>query len=153
MELNKMKTQEDKNAQAREQAKAQLETLIEMVDRLDHCQNCTDSDCMEQGEEQDRDDYHDEDKARQIIEEDPLSVEIRSGWYTPGETPEPAEFMILLCTGGPACRICGELDEHKQPDRAWIEFQDWFTSWEQLITNHEESQAILTYCQQFYFGE
>lgn len=55
----------------------------------------------------------DEDEARQRIQEDPLSVEVRKDWYTPGDEPEkPSEFCILLCTGGPAVRLLGDLNEH-----------------------------------------
>jgi hypothetical protein len=94
------------------------------------------------------------DDAYERIQEDPLSIELRSGWYSPGDTPEPEEFCILLCTGGPAVRIIGELDQYRQPCRAWIEYQDWFTPWTELVDiSSEERDAILTYCQQFYFGE
>lgn len=96
--------------------------------------------------------YEDEDAARQAIQEDPLSVEVRSGWYTPGSEAEPEEFKILLCTGGPAVQIRGELDQYRQPSRAWIEFQDWFTSWEELV-EPGSTETLLTYCQEFYFGE
>jgi hypothetical protein len=70
----------------------------------------------------------DEDDARQRISEDPLSVEVRSDWTTPGEELEAAEFCILLCTGGPAVRIVGELNRG-EPCRAWLEYQDWGTPW------------------------
>jgi len=86
------------------------------------------------------------------IQEHPLDVEVRSGWHSPGEeyTP-PEEFLILICTGGPAVRIRGELDEHTWPHRAWLEYQDWGTPWTHY---YEEGAAdvLLTYCQQFYFG-
>ena len=59
----------------------------------------------------DADGCKDQDEARERIEQDPLEVSIRSDWYTPGETPEPTEFRILLCTGGPAVQIKGELDD------------------------------------------
>lgn len=93
------------------------------------------------------------DDAMQRIQEDPLSVEVRTGWYTPGETPEAEEFAILLCTGGPAVRIRGELDQYKQPCRAWLEFQDWGTPWTGYHGENVCMDTLLTYCQQFYFGE
>ena len=65
----------------------------------------------------------DDDDARMSILEDALSVEVRSGWVSLGadRVPmEPEEFCILLTTGGPAVRIRGELDEHKEPSRACI---------------------------------
>lgn len=99
----------------------------------------------------------DEDEARERIQEDALSVEVRSGWATVGETLEPSEFCILLCTGGPAVRIVGELNEHKEPDRARIEHQDWFKPWTTLSPSDYppgfDNDVLLTYCRQFYFGE
>jgi hypothetical protein len=94
----------------------------------------------------------DEDEARKRILEDPLSVEVRSDWTNPCDPLEPSEFRILLCTGGPAVSIVGELDAHKGPSRAWIEYQDWGTPWAQLFDEIEQD-TLLTYCRQFYFGE
>lgn len=93
------------------------------------------------------------DDAYERIQEDPLSVEVRSGWVTPGETMQAEEFTILLCTGGPAVRIVGELDEHREPCRAWMEYQDWFTAWTEYHGDNFDAEVLLTYCQQFYFGE
>lgn len=92
--------------------------------------------------------------AEQRIVEDPLSVEVRSGWVTPGQGEETGtydEFQILLCTGGPAVRIMGELSNN-QPSRAWIEYQDWGTPWTHAPSIIEQD-TLLTYCRQFYFGD
>lgn len=97
--------------------------------------------------------YASADDVRERIQEGPLSVEVRSGWYSPGDDPEPEEFAILLSTGGPALRIRGELDDYKQPRRAWLEYQDWGTPWTEYHGEGLDSGALLTYCQQFYFGE
>jgi len=94
------------------------------------------------------------DEAEARIHEDPLSIEIRGDWYLLGEqTAEPMEFRILLCTGGPAVRIQGELNGHREPEDACIEFQDWGTPWEPVpdVTDAER-EAILYYCRQFYFA-
>lgn len=94
----------------------------------------------------------DRDEAEQRITEDALSVEVRTDWYSPGAEPEPAaEFQILLCTGGPACRIVGELRDGV-PYRAWLEHQDWGTPWTEY---HGEaaSDALCAYAGCFYFGE
>lgn len=90
-----------------------------------------------------------EEEARSRIEEDPLSVEIRSGWGDPGETSEPAEFRILLCTGGPHVEIVGDLDRG-EPSRPRILYKDWGTSGELFDFDHD---AVLTYCRVFYFGD
>lgn len=97
-------------------------------------------------------DCENDEEARERIQEDALSIEVRSSWQSAGETLEPSEFTILLCTGGPACRIVGELDQYNQPCRAWIEYQDWFTPWAELVDGVSHSD-LLTYSQQFYFGE
>jgi hypothetical protein len=96
-----------------------------------------------------------EDEAREAIHNDPLDVQVRSDWYNPcskGEGDSPSEFYILLCTGGPACRIMGELNDYCEPCRAWIEFQDWGTSWTEA-PGIISQDVLLQYCQQFYFGE
>ena len=97
--------------------------------------------------------YESLEDAEQAIDNDPLSVQVRSGWYTPGEgSPDPEEFEILLCTGGPAVRIRGELGMHLEPYRAWIEYQDWFTPWTELVDRPIETSTLLAYCQRFYYG-
>jgi hypothetical protein len=101
--------------------------------------------------------------AEQRIQEDPLSLEVRSGWTTLDEPLQAEEFNILLATGGPAVRIMGELDQG-QPTRAWLEVQDWFTPWTQYhgVTdpndlgariNLPSQDVLLAYASQFYFGE
>jgi hypothetical protein len=101
-------------------------------------------------------DCEDADQARERIEEDPLSVEVRSDWHTPGDRDgmTPAEYCILLCTGGPACRIVGDLDQYGQPTSARIEHKDWGTSWAEYHSSEEADRAsLLAYARCFYFGE
>lgn len=99
------------------------------------------------------DDYDfDREAAEQRIQEDPLSVQVRSNWVTPGEKMEPAEYEILLCTGGPAVRMTGDLDEHAEPESAELEFQDWYTPWNRLPTDSDEESDMVTYAQQFYYS-
>lgn len=94
------------------------------------------------------------DDAEQRIQEDPLSIEVRSGWETPAlENPKAEEFRILLGTGGPATRIIGELDEHGEPTRARIQAQDWFKPWTDYTGDAISQDDLLTYCRCFYFGE
>jgi hypothetical protein len=92
----------------------------------------------------------DEDAARDNIQEDPLDIQVRSNWTSPGEPLEPSEFMILLCTGGPAVRIVGELDRG-EPCRAWLEYQDWGTSWTRYF--EASSATLCEYAANFFFGE
>ena len=121
---------------AKGQAKAQLESIQGMVKAL------------ADGEE------YEEQDAEEAIQEDPLEVSIRANWHSPGEdTDVDLEYKILLCTGGPAVRIIGELDRYKQPDSVKLQYQDWGTGWETLWTDAEEDEALLSYAQHFYYGE
>lgn len=91
--------------------------------------------------------------AIERIQEDALSVEVRSGWGPPraDQFAYPyEEFKILLSTGGPASRIRGELD-NGEPVRAWLEVQDWGTPWTQYFDI--EQDTLLAYARCFYFGE
>ena len=157
------------DTRAKDQARAQLNSIIAMVKRLEHCQDCDGEDCEltdeeiyeginlfwkegDKATEEDREQYHNEDEARQSIEKDPLSVQVRSGWANSPEEFEAEEYEILLCTGGPARRIKGDINRG-QPDNARIEYQDWFTPWKALLPlEYEEHEALLTYARQFYFG-
>jgi len=96
-------------------------------------------------------DCESEDDARERIDEDPLSVQVRSGWYSPGGDAEPEEFEILLCTGGPAVRIIGDLGQFSEPSSATLQAQDWFTPWTDYLDADQD--ALLEYCQCFYFGD
>ena len=152
----------------RNQAEAQLRSILAMLERLEHASNCDgDEDCDLPGEnilnglslvgdtpsQEQIDDYHDEEKAREAIYEHPLSLEVRSDWYSPGQSHEPAEYCILLCWGGPAARIMGELDDHGEPVRAWLEYQDWGTPWTEYITTGPDHTALVRYAQQFNFTD
>ena len=89
-------------------------------------------------------------------QEMPLSIQVRSGWHSPGETFESAEFEILLSTGGPACRILGELDRGSVAWQAGcrpiLQHQDWFKPWTESSYNID-TNALLWFCEQFYYGE
>jgi hypothetical protein len=123
---------------AEKQAQAQLDSIVEMIAALRNAR--TDEE---------------REAAQTSIEEDLLSVEVRGDCHVPGgEGAKPSEFMILLCTGGPAVRICGELDRYSEPEEPRIEYQDWFTPWRVLPSlTDEENDALLDYCRQFYFGD
>jgi hypothetical protein len=105
----------------------------------------------------DREDYHDTDEAAQRIQEDALSVQVRDGWHTPMyDDGDPAEFEILLCTGGPAVRMRGTLDQYGQPDNPRLEYQDWGTPWTEYRPAAEATryrETLLAYARQFWFGE
>ena len=92
-----------------------------------------------------------EDEACQAIDEDPLSIQVRSGWHCPMDSSSAEEYVILLSTGGPATRIIGELDCFGQPDSSVLEAQDWFTPWTEYKGGRDG--CLLDYAQRFYYGE
>lgn len=140
-------TQRDED-RAQDQARAQLASIREMLaaasldwDRLEELK-AEELDAEEEGRAMDPDeldeldelrnaagDYTSQEEAEEAIYNDPLSIQYRSGWASSPEDMQPEEFEILLCTGGPAVRILGELDFNGCPHRAWLEFQDWGTPW------------------------
>jgi hypothetical protein len=87
--------------------------------------------------------------AEQRIQEDPLSLQFRSGWVGSKDEMEPEEFELLLGTGGPAVRIVGEIRDG-QAHRPRLQTQDWGTAW----TDYYESDTtatLETYCGVFCF--
>jgi hypothetical protein len=132
-----MTTTDTEKAQG--QARAELASIIEMVQALEGAGGDTAT-------------YE---EALEVIMESPLSIEVRSGWHTPGVEGEDIgnEYMILLCTGGPAVRIVGYLNQWQEPETAHLEYQDWFTPWTSYHVTDTEGAALLRYARQFYFGE
>ena len=127
------------------QALAQLESIREMIAALHKGEPITEGERFCWSDPQDQ------------ITEHPLSVEVRSGWYGVSGGSEsgkdPAEFRILLCTGGPAVQIVGALSEHCEPESCRLEHQDWGTPWTEYRLSSEDTETLLEYCRCFYFGE
>lgn len=141
-----MNTATDPTCDSEKQARAQVASIVEMLEAYDRAAESDDVVKFD-GEEL---------TADEIIErmqENALAVEIRPGWRMVGQTESEAdmEFAILLCTGGPAVRIIGDLDRWNEPDRARVQHQDWVTPWTELFDYDRD--AVLRYCQFFYFGE
>jgi hypothetical protein len=148
---------EDVFQNAREQAQAQFEAICEMVEALEAAEAWVEGDERDFGEKGEQ--------ARDALLESALSVEVRSGWHVPGKecvSNEDGEYRILLCTGGPAVQITGELSDHGEPETARLEMQDWFLPWTEAdIANvpfvsgvqMTKEEILLIYARQFYFGE
>jgi hypothetical protein len=154
-------------AHAKEQGQAQFNSIVELVETLNAARE-RDETAQTGGS------IVEIEEIERAIHEDALSVEVRVGWHIPGvadfETnKKPAEYRILLCTGGPAVQIVGELNAHCEPETARIEIQDWFQPWTQYCPRyknshnfeapdwHEDAEAakeiLLTYVSCFYYGE
>ena len=138
----------DKLDSARQQGQAQFDSIREMVEALEAARSDDDN----------PNGWGIED-AERTIHEDALSVEVRDGWHSPGSADQkPGEYRILLCTGGPAVQIIGELCEYGEPETARLQVQDWFTPWTDfrpLVApdNYDSEPILLAYARCFYFGE
>ena len=115
-------------------AESQYEVLVEMVEALRKAQEDDDDDALEE--------------AERAIDEDALSVQVRSAWTNPGFPLGPDEYCILLSTGGPATRIVGKIGLHFEPVTATLEAQDWFTVWTPWFGADEE--VLLEYAGRFF---
>lgn len=94
------------------------------------------------------------DRARQTIDESILSILVCDGWRHPGDTAQggPAQYELLLTTGGPALRIRGEV-EGGEPTSARLQYQDWGTPWTDLDLTADEYADVSAFAQNFYFGD
>lgn len=97
----------------------------------------------------------DEEAARDRIQEDPLEISVRTDWHPIGaDDSKPTHYRILLCTGGPAVCIEGELSGNQEPENARLLHQDWGTPWVELVgISSNDRAALLAYAQQFFYGE
>ena len=146
----------DKYDDARQNAQGWYDSIVEMAEALAQA-------------DANRDDIA-QDSARDAITESVLSVEVRSDWYTldADSDRKPAEYRILLTTGGPALQLTGALSEHGEPETAELQMQDWgvpWQAWEPLLFNPAMSlderiaarngyrETLLTFARCFYFGE
>jgi len=132
-------TTQTKSETSLTQAYAQLESISEMVDELKTAERSAVDDATIED-------------AEQAMYVKALSVQVRSGWTAPGDPMEAAEYEILLCTGGPAVRIVGRLDQYSEPETATLEHQNWGTPWTDAPIKREDEETLLTYARQFYFG-
>lgn len=100
----------------------------------------------------DRDVEEIEERAREMA----AGISIRSHWVSPGKDLSPAEFLIELAGGGPAARLCGDLDHHCQPDESTchIEWNDWGIPWQEFpVMNPIERAALCWFASLHWFGE
>ena len=117
-------------------AAAWCETIIDQLARLKAA--CQDSDTAYE-------------TVREEIQEAPLSLAVRSHWADLGEPLKPAQFCILLSTGGPGLRIIGELGRFNCPESARMEYQDWGTPWTEYTAIG--SGVLDAWAAQFWWGD
>jgi len=124
-----METEKDT---ARDQAKSQLDHIIELVQ------------AYEQANQHDEADPQDD--ALAAIRENIISVKVRGDWHAPGTAGGPqALYCVLLCTGGPACRIIGTLDDYQEPATARLQYPDRGNPWTDYLLTRAEEKAVLTF--------
>jgi hypothetical protein len=131
----------DKYDDARQNARNWYDSIVEMVEAL--AQANANRDGIAQ------------DSARDAITESVLSVEVRSDWYTlDNASHEPAEYRILLTTGGPALQLVGALNEYGEPETAELQMRDWGVPWQAWCPEAPTAaETLLTFARCFYFGE
>ena len=128
-----------------QEARAHLDAILELVTAIE-CARANGYSTFD-GEEMSLDEL--EERAREW----PLSVLVRSNWISPGGEMLASEYEVLLCTGGPAVRIRGDLSEHCEPETVRLECQDWFITWDRLSIDPDEAEALLRFAELFCFGE
>lgn len=138
---------DNKIKHAMQQARAQYDCIADMILRLAVAEEQAHTGPDETGASMR--DIHDD------IHDSPLSLLVRDGWREPGAGASPEEYELLLYTGGPAVRICGQLDSYCQPISAQLDCQGWGTPWtdarEVLPDNWQE--VLMSYVNHFFYGE
>lgn len=144
---------------AEQNAKSHLETIELWHEVFTWCQGNEDPSALSWAGRrflvEEMDWNHDQDREsvadgiHDMVQEDPLEVQIRENWHALDEVAEAAEYMILISTGGPALRLVGAL-EGFEPDSAGLEWQDWGTPWTYYYAANDD--ALIWYASQFYWG-
>ncbi|MDI6808177.1 MAG: hypothetical protein QME66_04230 [Candidatus Eisenbacteria bacterium] len=131
------------NDTAKEQAQVQLEAIQGLLAAYD------------QAKESGTVDHDGEtltvDQFEERVHETPLCVEVRGGWHIPGAENKDSEYTILLCTGGPAVRIIGDLSD--EPETARLEYQDWGTEWTDYHLTKEQEEQVIDYARFFNYED
>jgi hypothetical protein len=108
----------DEKDRAQAQAAMQLESIVAMVDRLEHARKCTMKNCAAGSVDgdgfADAKEYHDAEAAREFLIESPLSVEVRTDWHAGGcsqcrEADALQTPAVLGRSGSADCRHVGRL--------------------------------------------
>lgn len=124
---------------ARDQAKAHLEHITTLIQRLRDAQDAGDKAA--------------EDAARAEIEKLPREILVLFGWRRLDEDiGPPREYQILLATSGPVVRIVGTLDCWGYPISAVLEYTNWDKPWTKYPADAAEEQVLLEFARQFYYG-
>jgi len=98
--------------------------------------------------------FTDEAELANRVQETALDLQVRSPWHSPGMGDStPAEFQVLVTTGGPAFRIIGELDQHNHTVNVRAEHQDWGTPWTGVDLDNEQQEAVDWFAGLFFYGE
>jgi len=137
----------DNYERAKEQAQAQFNFIVEALTAFNIAQKSEFGAAEFDGE------VLTEEKIITRIQELPLSLEIQSCWHSPGQTAIEGRFQILLCTGGPAVRIIGDLDKYYTPDSARLQMQDWLLDWKDFWLSSYDEEILLDFSRLFSFSE
>jgi hypothetical protein len=146
----------EETERARDQAAAQLAGITEMMQRLEAADAGPEQfDVANHGDSGPWQHAKEYEEVREEIVTSALSVEVCTDWHGVGavDAAKPTHYKILLCWGGPAVQIIGTLDDFNYPDRAQLQYQDWFTEWLDYPLTQEEEETVVKYACEFYFDE
>ena len=104
--------------------------------------------------------FEDADEVIERVNEEPLSIELSTGWVSysewgafsgewHGKSTQATAMRIVMCTGGPHVEIHADIDEHGQPEGATIHAQDWGTRLERVPMNSKQQAALDWFVSQF----
>ena len=96
----------------------------------------------------------DPEAVRECIENEareyPLSLCVRcEAWHPVGGRLDPDSYEILLCTGGPAVRIIGDLNCADWPVDPVLQCQDWGTPWQPVEC---DTRALVWFAELFTYA-
>ena len=130
---------EDTRKDADRQAHAQVEYIQELLAAQT---------AISDGETAELDGYKvDEEGVMAAICENPLDSSYTRESYEDGEEDEEdpiTGFTVLLCTGGPAVRIVGDLYAGVESN-VRVESQGWFIPWQRIALSASEQDAVNWY--------
>lgn len=86
--------------------------------------------------------YESREEVEREMREMPLCIEVRSGWSHPTGDLTPAEYKIVLSSGGPHCELRGDLDNGSAHGPVRVLYSGWSESGELFDISDEQRRAL-----------
>jgi hypothetical protein len=81
----------------------------------------------------------------------PLFVCVRDGFPAVVIGGEPTQCEILLCTGGPTCRVLVQVGSDGDATHVMLQTQDWYQPWRDVEIGESDRQALMYFARQFWY--